>query len=92
MSFSFQTKVTSRGFHVYKNTAGENVNIDQEISVQLETNENSKKIDPYCCAFKTMVSGKLEAVGHIPMEVDNRGGNGGMCPCFVNKLSSLNHP
>ena len=34
MSFSFQTKVTSRGFHVYKNTAWENVTIGQEISVQ----------------------------------------------------------
>ena len=92
MSFSFQTKITSRGFHVYKNTAGENVNIDQEISVQLETNENSKKIDPYCCALKTMVSGKLETVGHTPTEVDNRGRNGGIWSCFVNTLSSLNHP
>ena len=92
MSFSFETKVTSRGFHVYKNPAGENVNIDQEISVQLETNENSKRIDPYCCALKTMVSGKLETVGHIPTEVDDRGGNGGIWLCFVNTLSSHNHP
>ena len=42
------------------------VNIGQEISVQLETNEDSKNIDPYCCAIKTVVSGKLETVGHIP--------------------------
>ena len=49
MSFSFQTKVASRGFQTYKNTTWENVNIGQEISVQLETNEDSKKIDPYCC-------------------------------------------
>ena len=66
MSFSFQTKVASRWFHIYKNTAWENVNIVQEISVQLETNEDSKNIDPYCCAIKTVVSGKLETVGHIP--------------------------
>ena len=66
MSFSFQTKVGSRWFHIYKNTAWENVNIVQEISVQLETNEDSKNIDPYCCAIKTVVSGKLETVGHIP--------------------------
>ena len=57
MSFSFQTKVASRGFHIYKNTTWENVNIGQEISVQLETNEDSKKIDPYCCPIKTMASG-----------------------------------
>ena len=69
MCFSFQTKVASRGFHIYKNATWENVNIDQEISVQLETNEDSKMIDPYCCAIKTMVSGKLETVGHIPREV-----------------------
>ena len=69
MSFSFQTKVASCGSHIYENTTWENVNIGQEISVQLETNEDSKKIDPYCCAIKTMVSGKLETVGHIPREV-----------------------
>ena len=59
MSFSFQTKVASRGFHIYKNTTWENVNIGQEISVQLETSKDFKKIDPYCCAIKTMVSEKL---------------------------------
>ena len=32
------------------------VNIGQEISAQLETNEDSKKIDPCCCAIKTIVS------------------------------------
>ena len=69
MSFSFQTKVASRGFHIYKNTTWENGIIGQEISVQLETNENCKKIDPYCCAIKIMVSGKLETVGHKPREV-----------------------
>ena len=69
MSFSFQTKVASCGFHICKNTTWENLNISQEISVQLETNEDSKKIDPYCCAKNTMVSGKLETVGHIPREV-----------------------
>ena len=69
MSFSFQTKVASCGSHIYENTTWENVNIGQEISVQLETNEDSKKIDPYCCAIKTMVSGKLETVGHISREV-----------------------
>ena len=52
MSFSFQTKVASRGFHIYKNTTGENVNMGQEISVQLEKNEDFKKIDPYCYSIK----------------------------------------
>ena len=67
MSFSFQTKVASRGSHIYKNTTWEN--IGHEISVQLKTSEDSKKIYPYCCATKKMVSGKLETVGNIPREV-----------------------
>ena len=69
MSFSFQTKVASRGFHIYKNTTWKNDNMGQESSIQLEKNENSKKIDLYCCAIKTMVSGKLETVGHMLREV-----------------------
>ena len=73
MSFSFQIKVASRGFHIYKNTAWENNNIGQEISVHLETNEDSKKIDSYCCAIKTMVSGKLETVGHVPKGIKEEG-------------------
>ena len=69
MSFNFQTKVASRGFHICKNTALRNFNIGQEISVQLETSEDSKKVDPYCCAIKTMASGKLETIDHISREV-----------------------
>ena len=41
----------------------------QEISFQLETSEDSEKIDPYYCTIKTMVSGKLETVSHTPREV-----------------------
>ena len=69
MNFSFETKVALHGFHIYKNETWENVNLCKEISVQLETNEDYKKSDPYCCAMKTMASGKLEIVGHIPREV-----------------------
>ena len=39
------------------------------VKIQPGKNEDSKKIDPYCYAIKTMVSGKLETVGHIPREV-----------------------
>ena len=65
MSYSFQMKVTSHGLHIYKYKTWENVNIGQEILVQLETNEDSQKIDPYCCAIETIVSGKL-TVDQIP--------------------------
>ena len=55
----------------FKNATWKKLNIDQQISVQLETNEDSKKIYPYCCAIKTMVFGKLETIGHIPREVSS---------------------
>ena len=48
MNFAFQRKVALRGFHIYKNTTWINVNIGQKISVQLETNDDSKKIDLLC--------------------------------------------
>ena len=94
MSFIFQTKVALRGFHIYKNTAWKNVNLGQEISVQLETNEDSKKIDPYCCAIKTIFSGKLERVGHIPGKVSRHKEEGGRidgsaCQCVIVSHSSL---
>ena len=38
----------------------------EEISVQIEANKASRKIDSYCCA---MISIKLERSGHIPREV-----------------------
>ena len=69
MNFSFYMKDASLGFHIYQNSTWENVNIGHEISVQLETNKDSKKFDPYCCAMKSMVSEKLETVGHIQREV-----------------------
>ena len=65
ISFSFQTKVASRGFQINKNTTWENVNKGQEIPAQSETNEDSKKIDSYCCAAKTIFSRKLETVGRL---------------------------
>ena len=97
MSFSFQTKVNSHGFHIYKNTTWENANIGQEISVQLETNEDSRKIDPYRCAIKTMVSGKLETVGHIRSEfsrhtyvyIKEKGGRSRRWLCFATRYCPL---
>ena len=40
----------------------------KEISVQIKTNEKSKKIDLYCCTIKALISGRVETVGHIPRE------------------------
>ena len=91
MSFSFQTKVGSRAFQIYKNKTWENVNIGQKISVQLETNEDSKKIDPYCCAIKTILSGKLETVGHIPGKVSRHKEKGGRIDGSVCQRAIVSH-
>ena len=72
MAFSFQTTVASRGYHVFKNTTWEKARFGDKVVVEIETNEYSKKVDPYCCAIRTILhksSGKLETVGHIPREV-----------------------
>ena len=38
----------------------------EETPEQIEINEASKKIDPYCCDIKALISGKLKTVAHIP--------------------------
>ena len=43
--------------------------MSEEISVQIETNEVSKKIDPYCSATTALISRKLETVDHVPRDV-----------------------
>ena len=37
--------------------------------MQIETNEESKKVNPHCCSIKPSTSGKLETVGCIPREI-----------------------
>ena len=41
----------------------------EQISVQIETNEASEKIDPNSCTIKVLIAGKLETVGYIIREV-----------------------
>ena len=39
--------------------------------MKVETNKESKKIDPYCCVNKAMVEipPQLKTVGHVPKEI-----------------------
>ena len=41
------------------------------VSVEIETNEESKKVDPYRCVIKALVGQppQLKTVGHIPREI-----------------------
>ena len=67
----FEPLFASRGYHVYKNITWENAKVGDKVAVEIETNEYSKRVDPFCCAIKTLFnsSRKLETVGHIPREV-----------------------
>ena len=71
MAYSFQAKVAARGYHVYKYTTWEDAKIGDKVLIELETDEKSKEIDPYCCSIKAMVGlpQQLKTVGHIPREI-----------------------
>ena len=68
MANSFQAKIAARAYHVYKNLAGNNAKQIDFVTVEIETEKELKKIDPYCCAIKAMVDIplRLKTVGHMP--------------------------
>ena len=74
MVYSFQAKIGARGYHVYKNLAQSNAKQGDFVTVEIETDKESKKIDPYCCAFKAIVDipPRLKTVGHVPREISKR--------------------
>ena len=41
------------------------------VTVEIETDRKSKKIDPYCCAIKPMadIPPRLKTAGHVPREI-----------------------
>ena len=63
--------MAARGFHVYRNITWTDVKQGDSVSVEIETNEESKKVDPYSCAIKALVGQppQLKTVGHIPREI-----------------------
>ena len=71
MAYSFQAKIAAREYHVYKNLASSNANQGDFVTVEIETDKESKKIDPYCCAMKAMVDipPQVKAVGYVPREI-----------------------
>ena len=48
-----------------------NANQGDFVTVEIETNKVSKKIDSYCCSVKAMVGipPRLKTVGHVPREI-----------------------
>ena len=71
MAYSFKAQVAPRGFHVYRNITWTDVKQGDSVSVEIETNEESKKVDPYSCAIKALVGQppQLKTVGHLPREI-----------------------
>ena len=71
MAYSFQFKVAALCYHIYKNTTWEEAIIVSRILIELETDERYKKIDPYCCSVKAIVSlsQQMKTMGHIPKEI-----------------------
>ena len=71
MAYSFQAKITARGYHVYKNLTWSNAKQGDFGTVEIETDKESKKIDPYCSAIKAMVRipPRLKTLGHVLREI-----------------------
>ena len=71
MAYSFKAQVAARGFHVYRNITWTDVKHGDSVSVEIETNEESKKVDPYSYAIKGLVGQppQLKTVGLIPREI-----------------------
>ena len=68
-SLSFQAKVASRGYHVYKETTWRNAMENEKVTVAIESNEASKQIDPYCCAIQIKSGESVVTFGHITREI-----------------------
>ena len=49
---SFQAKIVSQGYHVYKNTTWVDAREEDEVKVDIKTNKESIKVDPYACAIR----------------------------------------
>ena len=69
--FSFDKRIASRGYHVYRNSSSKNAKAGQRLKVEKKTSATSKSIDPYACAFKikNRFLDNWITVGHIPREI-----------------------
>ena len=69
--FSFDKRIASRGYHVYRNSSWKDAKAGQRVKVEKETSAKSKCIDPYACAIKVKncFFDTWTIVGHIPTEI-----------------------
>ena len=71
MAYNFQTNIALCGYQVYKNVIGDNAKAGDNVTVKLETGNESIKIGPSCCVIKAMLGkpAQLKTVGHIPRKI-----------------------
>lgn len=69
--YSFEAKIASSGYHVYNNTTGVDAKEDGEIQVEIKTNKDSIKVNPYACAIrvKSKYFDVAKTVGYISTEI-----------------------
>ena len=85
-TYSFQAKIASRGYHVFKETTWTEAKVD--VKIEIDTNKKSINIDPYARAIraKNHFFDIWKTVGHIPREISRHvfffvkeeGGGGGV--------------
>ena len=66
---SFSSTIASRGYHIFMHTTWDNAYVGEKVIVQIEQNQESTEIDPYCCAIKINYNSVWITVGHIPREL-----------------------
>ena len=68
---SFDSKIASRGYHVYRHSLRQNAKSSDKVKIEIETNKSSKSIDSYACAIKIKHKyfNTWLTVGHIPREI-----------------------
>ena len=69
--YTFEDKIDSRGYHVYKETFWGKARDSKEVNVELETSQSSKKVDPYACATRAKEEyfKEWKTVGRIQREI-----------------------
>ena len=70
--YSFDSKIASRGYHVYRNSTWQDGKSGGKVEVEIDKNKSSKSIDTYARAIKIkhkFIDTWL-TVGHIPREIN----------------------
>ena len=71
MAYSFEAKIAPCGYNVHKNLACSNAKQKDFVTVEIQTDKEKKKINPYRCAVKAMldIPLRLKTVEHVIREI-----------------------